>query len=327
MTTQTQKPPSEPSVDPEFRRRTNDVFGQWQRGELSYGDTLKALLDLQQEAIEAKNLMNQGRIENLLGIIHGYRGDLNQSIVHFEQARRLNENAGAEAELSVIDLNIGETYRLKGNFTRARSYFHRASQMAKKLNKYGTQANALTNEAQMWLSLKSYRKARMILEEALELCYRPWEEEETDGDRRSRLDVTCEAHHTMVAIALSEEDHETAWENAQKAHDVAQELQYPLRLGFANRAIGDVLTVLKASPDDAFKDDPDEYYRIALDYFQEIKSESEVAKTLYHHGRSLAKRGKGRRAAKLYQQSMIIFTKLGMTDDAAKAAEAQLEVL
>jgi tetratricopeptide (TPR) repeat protein len=323
----TDSPQQQPTVDPEFRAQTAQILSEWERGNTSYGDALKQLNTLLEQARQQGNLMHQGRVENLLGIMHGYRADLNQSIVHFEQARRLHEQVGALAELATIDLNIGETYRLKGNFTRARSYFHRASQTARQLERKDTEANALNNEGQMWLSLKSYSKAQMILNEALVLCEAPWRDDEDETLYRSRMHVVCEANHALVAIALQESKYEEAWQHAKQAYEIAQAMQYPLRLGFANRALGDVLTVYSDVPDEDLRKDPDEYYRMALDYFREIKTEGEVGKTLYHHGRSLAKRGKARRAAKLYQQAMVIFTKLGMTDDAAKAAEAQLDIL
>ena len=56
-------------------------------------------------------------------------------------------------------------------------------------------------------------------------------------------------------------------------------------------------------------------------------AEGELAKTMYEHGRSLMRRDKKMPAARKLQQAMVIFTRLGMVDDAAKAAEAQLMVL
>lgn len=324
-TTQNQKPLT--TLAPEFRQKTSQLLSEWEKGKTSYADTLAELLTLLEQARKENNPMHEGRVENMLGIMHGYRADLNQSVVHFEQARRCYETIKALPELATVDLNIGETYRLKGNFTRARAYFHRASQTAKELGRLDTQTNALNNEGQMWLSLKSYRKASMILEEALALSNKPWKDDENENDVKNRLDVTCEIYHGLVAIALQEGNYPTAWQYAKKAYEIAETLQHPLRLGFANRAIADVLTVANDLTDGNFDDDPDTYYRIALDNFRDIKSEGEVGKTLFQHGRSLAKRGKSRRAAKLYQQAMMIFTKLGMTDDAAKAAEAQLDIL
>ncbi len=45
------------------------------------------------------------------------------------------------------------------------------------------------------------------------------------------------------------------------------------------------------------------------------------------HARCLAGHGRRTTAARKLQQAMIIFTRLGMTDDAAQAAEAQLQVI
>jgi hypothetical protein len=53
--------------------------------------------------------------------------------------------------------------------------------------------------------------------------------------------------------------------------------------------------------------------------------EGDVAKTMFARGKSLVRRGKKASAAKLFQQALVIFEKLGMRDDAAKAAEAQMQ--
>ena len=101
----------------------------------------------------------------------------------------------------------------------------------------------------------------------------------------------------------------------------------PVRLGFAHRAIGDVMTELGESPDPEFGNDPDEHYQAAVDAFRQIKAEGEVGKTFFAQGQSLTKRHKRRLAGRKFQQAMVIFTKLGMTDDASKAAEAQMLII
>jgi hypothetical protein len=70
--------------------------------------------------------------------------------------------------------------------------------------------------------------------------------------------------------------------------------------------------------------DPDEYFRLAIDVFREMNMEAERARTVFAHARSLAHRGRKTMAVRMLQQVMVMFTDLGMVDDAAKAAQAQI---
>lgn len=319
--------PIEPAADPEFQQRVGAVLNAWETNQQNYQDTTTALNDLKQESINAANAVHLAIVENAFGILHGYRANYNQSIVHFEAARRLYQQAGALSQLARSDLNLGESYRLKGNYARARTYFHQAYERAKEHNIRSIQTIALTNEGQMWLTLRSYEKARETLARALEQGELPWDDPEPERQRLNRLGNNCETHYAFVDVLLNQENFVEAWQHARRAHDIAKELNRPMRMGFAQRALGNVITYLKTPPDDGFSSDPDDYYKQALAAFKEVKAEGEVAKTLFAQGKSLVRRGKRRSAATLFQQAMIIFTRLGMTDDAARAAEAQLDVI
>jgi tetratricopeptide (TPR) repeat protein len=317
----------EPQVDPAFRERMDAVIHGWQGGATTYQAAVDSLNALRQEATDAGSIVHEGAIENTFGIMHGYRSNLNQSLVHFENARRLYEQAGARSRLANCDLNIGETYRHKGNFTRARACFHQAYEQAKQFDLLSIQSIALTNEAQMWISLRSYEKARETLQKVLSFCEQPWSSPETDRDRQGRLDNNCEMYVAFVEVYLEQNRVEEAWLHARQAFEIARILKRPLRTGFANRAVGNVVTRMEHLPDTSFSGNPDDYYRAALEAFRDVKAEGEVGKTLFAQGKSHAHRGKKRSAAGLFQQAMVIFTRLGMTDDAAKAAEAQLDVI
>jgi tetratricopeptide (TPR) repeat protein len=314
-----------PQIAPEFRAKLMHIFSAWQKGDTPYADACKQL-DLLFEQTQG-NLVHQGRIKSLYGIMQGYRGELVQSLAHLEEARKLYEEVGALADLMTVNINIGETYRQMGNPVRARSHFHRAAQNANKVGRRDIEATALSNEGQMWLSLEGYSKAQMVLSEAQKLCEKPWRADEDLSIRRNRMDTLCEVYQVLVTLNLHQKQYEQAWQYAQRAYDIAQDTGYPLSLGFAHRALGDILTVYEEVPNKDLRKEPDEHYRVALDYFREIKFEGEVGKTLYHYGRSLANRNKTNQASRMYSQAMVIFTKLGMTDDAAKAAEAQLDIL
>lgn len=317
----------EPEMNPEFRKQYDAVYTGWQAGDIPFSDALDQMNALRAEAEKTNNHLHMGVIENGIGIMLGYRSNFSAAIERFERSRDHYQQAGALRRICNTTLNLGETYRLRGNFTRARAMFHRAYEEAKKLDVKAVQAIALANEGQMWLSLRSADKAQSTLEAALELALEPWEDPESETRAAERSDHTCEVYYALATVAMHNQDPERAFEYAVKSYDLAGKLNRPLRIGLSNRALGTVISALDDVPDDRFTSDPDEYYATALQAFKDIKAEGEVAKTLFAQGESLVRRGKRRQASRLFQQAMVIFTKLGMTEDAARAAEAQLDVI
>jgi tetratricopeptide (TPR) repeat protein len=312
-------------VAPDFRDRYNVVFDAWQSGDITYADAVSKLDDLKKEAVLHGHLANQAGAELIMGIMQGYRANLNESIKHFENARDLFSKVNNRERVATCTLNIGESYRLKGNFTQARRFFHAAYEAASQLQDEKMQVSALTNEGQMLISMGRYEQARAALEDAHRLSKEKWSDE--PRIEASRIDNLCEIHHALAVIYLELGHALTAWEHAKKSLLIAQDIKHAYRVGFANRAIAEVLTRLGTPPDAGFSSDPDDYYQAASEAFRELKADGELARTMYAQGKSLAKRGKRMPSARKLQQAMVIFTRLGMVDDAAKAAEAQLEVL
>lgn len=314
-----------PQVDEAFANRYRAIIQQWQAGDLTAEQAENQLLDMREEATTANQVMNQASVELNLGVIHGYVGDLIASARLFETAKQHFDAVGAEAQAVTCVLNIGEVYRLQGNFDRARMFFRRAYERGKALDNRRTMVVALTNEGQMWLSMGRIARATTCLEEALSMALEPYPDEDNERLRNQRYGVLAEIYHALTQISLSEHNQAKVWEYAVQSYNYAQKTQQPLHLGFGNRAIADAITALGVPLDSTFESKPDIYYKIALENFQKVKMEGDIAKTYFARGNSLRKRGRKSAAARLYQRALAIFTQLGMTDDAAKVAEAQME--
>lgn len=312
-------------IAPEFRDRYNAIFDEWQSGSLSFNEAVAAIELLKKDAITSGQLANQGGAELIIGIMQGYRANLNESIKHFERARELFAKVGNRERVAVCTLNVGESYRLKGNFTQARRFFHAAYEAASQLGDIKMQVTALVNEGQMLMSMGRYEQARASLEDAYQISHSSWGDDPTL--EKSRLDSLCEIHHSLAVIHLTFRDTTVAWQHAKELFQIATQLRLAYRLGFANRALAEVITETGKPLDPTFDPDPDVYFQAATEAFREVKAEGELAKTMLAHGKSLARRGKRMQSARKLQQAMVIFTRLGMVDDAAKAAEAQLRVL
>lgn len=317
-----------PEPTPDFDERCTGVLNRWKQGELPFKQAIEMMNELEREAVESGSPCDQGRVQLLLGVIQGYRANLDASVQHFERARSLFERAGNRRRAVGALLNLGESYRQKGDFTRARQLFHTAYEGAEALGDKVTQAIAACNEGLIFLSLERYESASTMLNKAAQLA-------EQAADEARRQPVLCEIYHGLASVSLKTGDLESAWSYALQSHQVAQETNQPLLLGFANRAMGEVLSALLSVPRSAedtmvypiTDKDPDDYFRAASDAFQEIKAEGELARTMYAHAISLLERGRSMMAARKLQQAMIIFTRLGMADDAAKAAHAQMAAL
>jgi tetratricopeptide (TPR) repeat protein len=314
-------PEQEPT--PEFNNRCTELLQRWQSGELPFKDAVQKMELLSREAQDRGLPANHGRAELLLGVMQGYRANLDASIRHFERARVLFEQAGNRRRMMGAILNLGESYRLKGNFSRARQLFRAAYEAAEEIGNPETQANAACNEGLMLLSTDHIESARAMLEKAFNLA--------TQGQNtEQQLSLFCEIHHGLASVYLKTGQIDKAWKHALNALTIARGVEQPLMLGFANRAMGEVMSKLGALPTFAnptLSADPDDYYRAASEAFLSIKAEGEVARTMYAQALSLSTRGRGMTAARKLQQAMIIFTRLGMADDAAKAAHAQMNVL
>ncbi|MCK6577436.1 MAG: tetratricopeptide repeat protein [Anaerolineae bacterium] len=315
--------PFDPEPSPEFNAQCTAIMDSWEKGDLSFRDSVAQLDALRNQAAQDHHPANQGRVELILGVIQGYRANLDASITHFERARMYFEQAGNRRRAIGAILNLGESYRWKGSFARARQYFRAAFDGAEAVGDRYTQGLSALNEGQMLLSMEQPESARRSIETARELIASM---ETSDAQRE---DLLSEASVALSQVYLLTGDLQQAWSNICDGMRRALVIAQPLQVGTAHRKMGEVLTALaNATPEVSdFSTDPDEHFRAATEAFQEIKAEGELARTMYAHALSLAKRGRGMTAARKMQQAMIIFTRLGMNDDAAKAARAQIDVL
>jgi len=257
----------------------------------------------------------------MLGYVYHYRGNLNISIQHYESARRLYNRVNNFDRVATVDLNLGENYRFKGDFDQALRLFRAAYKMVAELGNLRIQTLATVAEGLTLLTVAQYTRAFHVLEQGLQLTHQ-W-----TGDDDKLTEILCEIYHGMAVIHLKDGDTQSAWHCALQALEIAYENEYPLHLGYANRTMGEVITQCGNVPDSDFASDPDEYFKAALNAFKSIHAEAEIARTMFAQGMSLAARGRRTTAGRLLQQAMIIFTRLDMVDDAARAAEAQLAVL
>jgi tetratricopeptide (TPR) repeat protein len=311
----------DPEPTPEFNERCLAILERWEAGTLPIEDARNEMVNLRNEATNSHSIANQGRVEQLLGYLDGYRGNLNESIHHFERARAMFMQVDNKTRIALCDLNLGEAYRYKGDFSRARTLFEKAYEAFKGLNDSRNEALALGNKGQVLLSTNHLDEAEADLNQSYDLTV------QLPTDAPQRFSLLVEVQYALTLLQLRRQNYENAWEMAHQAMRTAEESPKPLEMGFANRAVAEVLSVMETPPENGLSHNPDHYFQAANEAFREINAEGEIARTMFAHAKSLARRGRHMTAARKLQMAMVIFARLGMVDDAAKAAEAQLGIL
>jgi tetratricopeptide (TPR) repeat protein len=321
MVAQTQVSPDiEPT--PEFDARCLSLIAGWRQGDIPTEEVTQQLKALMQEAATAGHAANQGRAEHLAGYIQHYLGNYTVSNMHYENARRLFQRVGNRRRMATMDLNMGENYRYRGTFKRAQHLYRSAYAVADELHDNRIKTMSIANEGLTLISTGEFASARKALEEGLALSAEHW-----DSNDEQKETLRTEIFYGLALVELALNNPAAAWKNAHDALEHANRSENLHSVGLAYRVLGDALTALGEPQPDAAYDNPDDYYRAAMDTFKEIDAEAEIARTVFQHALSLAKRGRRRNAAQLLRDAMDIFTKLGMTYDAAHAADEQLRVL
>lgn len=307
---------------PEFEEKCQNLIERWSSGQLPHKEMLKEIAGLTLDAAYRNHGADQGRVEQVIGQVEGQRGNLNVSNLHFERARSFYVYVGNAINAALCDMNIGNNCRDKGDFGRALSLYEKASTAFKAAGDVENEALALGCKGQALLSMGKYEMAYADLKGCLDLA------SPVSGEGHDRTGLLCEVHHALAQLYLRRQRYGVAWDRAISAYEFSIEHPTAHTKGFANRAVAEVLTTAGALPfDRRFVNDPDVYYQAASTAFQDIHAEGEIARTLYMQALSMSRRGRKMAAARKLQHAMIIFTRLGMVHDAAKAAQAQLEVM
>lgn len=314
-------PGVEPS--PEFVKRYTPIMRQWEAGTLPFEEVLKQFDVLRQDAIHEHHYANQAQIEIMIGVIYGFRGELDLAIQQQRAARMLFEQAGNRERMLLCDTNIAEAYQQKGNLVRARQIYNTAYVEAKRIRSIRIQAVSIANIGRIAMMQGAPEQARPALEEAEQLTA------QLDNENQ-KLRLFAEIYINQVSVYLQQNEPQHAWDSAQKGLQSAQKSGDLYSLGRANRSIAEVLITLKTAlpkVEEGVSTDPDVYFQTALNQFGEIKADYEIAHTLSLQGQNLAKRGQLASGARKVQQAARIFERLGLAKEAARATELQSQIL
>jgi tetratricopeptide (TPR) repeat protein len=321
-------------AQPEFEAKLRAVMQEWQNGDLPFVDAGEQITTLLGEATVADHPANIGRAETYLGIMQGHRGNYQIAIQHFDNSRAAFERLGNTRRMMIADLNLGETYRLKGDYRRAQRKFKAAIREAQKIEDIHSEITATVNEGLMLLNMKQMTSARTSFERGQGLIQQWMDSRDNTEDEAALalLSPRCEIAYGMALVHLDAGDPQQAFESAKQAIALAEHSDKMMQ-GKTNRIMGEILTQLNpadlppANPDDTLPRDAAVYFQNAYTIFNEMSAEADLARTFYAHALYLIQEGNKMGAARRLQRAIIIFAKRGMTQEAAQAAEAQAQVL
>jgi len=299
--------------------RCNDITVSWEKGILPFREAIVRLAICRQEASGQNHAPNEAYAEHQLGLLQLYRGNLTLSIQHSERSRDLYLQVGNHSRTAPLNLNIGECYRIRGDFDRALELYRQAVVIAAAAGNLRAQTIAVGNEGLVLVALKQPGAALIKFAESLALA------RQMDPTTPILPRMLCETYAGMTAACLQQQDTQSAWKWAMEAMAIAEANPQPLPRGYASSALGQVITVLGTSPDPRFVADPDHYFRAAEDAFREVAAEAELARVTFDYALSLLARGKKTAATRKLQQALVTFTQLGMLGDAARVVEIQAQ--
>lgn len=306
---------------PEFEAECQKILIEWHGGQLPFKEASDKFTELKEQAIASHHTANEARTEVMMGVMQSYRGNYTNALEHFDKAYAIFHHLGNKQKIVLIDLNIGEIHRNKGDYTRARKKYQTAKDAAADIGDMRLHIIAVVNEGLMLINMELAEAAIKSFERGLQLAPQ-W-----DSSPEELHAVYCEIYRGLALCNIDFGKPELAWEQAQKAFDESQHCREAIMRGYANRAMAESLSALIDHPPQTELDtDPDVYFQRAYDIFREQNADGEIGRTMYKHALSLIKRGKQMQAARKLQQAMLIFARRGMTQDAAKAAEAQGQV-
>ncbi|MGB1287703.1 MAG: hypothetical protein ACPG7F_14285 [Aggregatilineales bacterium] len=306
---------------PEFNAEGRALLTQWEQGDLPFRELIQALNQMLKHATRTRHHANEARAQHFLGYVQHYSGNLSTSIMHYEKSRRLFKRIGNLNRVSIIDLNQGENYRMRGEFARARRLYQAAYTGARDHDNHEIMAMAIMNEGLTLLDMGDYDPAREALLEGYHLF------DAMPSPHQKIHEILAELHHAMARIDCETGQIPSARQQALETLHHAEISQNAMMHGYALRLMGDIRTQDTTPIHETLPQTSDEFYFAAIHIFQELGADGEAARTIFARAKSMAQRGKKRAAAKLYRDAMTAFTRLDMTYDAARAADAQLKLL
>lgn len=298
----------------QFTPECHTILEAWQTGSLSYKDAIEKLMLFSGNAAAQGHPLEEGSAELALGSLLHFRGNLSRSFHHLMRARSLYSLAVHQNGMAYADLLQAQNYAYTGHIRMATSVFHTVYEIASSTGNDILKAEAAVQEGIALLSVSKSSAALNQLEHALtQVKALP------EGPYRNQLLV--KTYDALAETNLAQRRPENAWAEALNGWSISKQDHSTLVKGYAHRAIGRVIMSLNGSPyPPEFDDDATKYLQTAVNAFNQADNEPEMARTNFLLAKCYAANRQHSQARQLMQKTLLLFTRLGMVEDADHAA-------
>ncbi len=298
----------------QFTPECRTVVEAWQAGSLSYKDAIETLTIYSGNAAAKGHPLEEGCAELALGSLFHFRGNLSVSFRHVMRARSLYSLAVERNGMACAELIQARNYAYTGYTRMATTVFHSAYEIACTTGNETLKAEAAVCEGTTFLRAGKSSTALSQLDYALVLV-----KALPEGDQRAML--LTKTYEALTETYLAQRSPETAWTEALNCWSVAHQYQTQVVQAYANRAVGQVIMTLNGSPyPPEFDDDATTYLNSAINAFKLADMEPEMARTKFLLAQYFAATKRHSIAFQLMQKTTLLFTRLGMVEDADQAA-------
>lgn len=315
-------PPLGEPEDPIFVRECRELYERWQSGAL----TMEAVMGEFRTRLEAaaNHVGNRARAEMMLGLVLTKHNKFDAAMAHYDRAHDDYMRAGQVTQANGCKLNIARLQITRGNYAFADQSLASLYDSSVRHSDIYLRVLVLSNRGNLFQRMEQYERALVVLEEALGLT------NEIQADRQSQVpSIQSDIYATRSRVALDIREMDKALEWAQQAITFAEQSGWAAAKATAYRIMGRVVAALELesdappAPEDPAEAKPnaDYYFDQATQLFREMEMDGEVAQTYYDHAVTLVEQGANEKARVLLRKAMVGFNRVGMADDAARAAE------
>jgi diguanylate cyclase (GGDEF)-like protein/putative nucleotidyltransferase with HDIG domain len=172
-------------------------------------------------------LANVAHAVNLQGIVHFYRGDLEEAVRAYRSAHMTAEQAGELKLVAMLDLNLGVIANTRGDLSSALAHYEACLTGYRAVGMEENAIEVLNNMGMLYTDMQRWEHAEQAFEEALRLCERV-------GDLKIRIMVEV----NRVELRIEQRNFEAARLACDSAFELATRTGHTRALGELHKHYG-----------------------------------------------------------------------------------------
>jgi len=239
-----------------------------------------------------------------LGVLSRQRGEYDKALEYYHQALRVKEELGDVAGTANIYNNLTANYHERGDFGAALDYCRKSIEIYERIDDYSGLALGMMNLGCIYVDQGNYTEAQAAFQQSLAVC-----------EEREYEDVRAYNLVNLAELELQRGEIEEAENYALGALEQAKSLRMKHTVGLALRKLGTIRARRRAWAEawQAFEE--------SKRMFEAVGSATERARTALEFGVALVAKGDNEGARRLLNETKATFLRLGLHQEAEKAAE------